>query len=273
MNIDSSIRCITLKSETSPRAVVLSGLDYAKGEFIIVMKGDLQHPSAMIPKMVNMLKKGSDIINMHPDNTMKASVWKRKVFDFFYKLSPEMNTHSVKDISDFRGFRREVTEDILFIQKNHFFMEEFFNWNEYTNADLSYYNRRHAKYLYKYSISNLLYNLKIFRDQATPGQMKIFDFIGKIAFTTSLISLISYVLLDQIILNIHPIYYTAAIIIGLIGIQIVILSNYKRKLKEDLYYCSRSNQYLVENIYDNSELIEVADLRNEENNFRIRKVS
>jgi glycosyltransferase involved in cell wall biosynthesis len=123
MNNDCSIRCITLKNETSSRAAVISGLDYAKGEFIVVMKGDLQHPSAMIPKMINILEKGTDIINMHPDNSVKASLLKRLVFDFFYNLNPKMNTLPVKDISDFRGFRREVVEDIVFIQKNHFFTE------------------------------------------------------------------------------------------------------------------------------------------------------
>ncbi len=273
MNNDCSIRCITLKNETSSRAAVISGLDYAKGEFIVVMKGDLQHPSAMIPKMINILEKGTDIINMHPDNSVKASLLKRLVFDFFYNLNPKMNTLPVKDISDFRGFRREVVEDIVFIQKNHFFIEEFFNWDEYTNTDLSYYNRRHAKYLFKYSIANLLYNLKLIPDQASPGQMKKFDFVGRVAFTTSMFSIISYLSLDQRILNIHPIYYIVAIIIGMLGLQLVILSNYKRKLKEDMFYCSRSNQYIVDNIYDNSEPAEVADLRREENDIRMRKVS
>lgn len=184
-----------------------------------------------------------------------------------------MSTERVTDISDFRGFRKEVVADILFIQKHHFFMEDFFNWSEYKNAELNYFNRRYAKHLYRYSYANLLYNLKIIQDQADPGQLKKFAFAGKATFASSIIGIVSFLLMDLYNLNIHPIYYTAAIIIGILGVQLLILSNYKRKLKEDLFYCSRSNQYLIDNIYDNSKHVEVADLGKEINNIRVRKVS
>lgn len=273
MNKDCSIRCITLKNETSSRAAVISGLDYAKGEFIVVMRGDLQHPGSMIPEILNMLEKGSDIVNMRPENSMKAPGIKRMIFDFVYQFNPKINTEPVTDISDFRGFRKEVVTDILFIQKHHFFMEEFFNWNEYKSTELNYFNRRYAKHLHKYSNANLLYNLKIIRDQASPGQLRKFAFAGKATFALSVFSIFSFIMMDLYNLNVHPIYYSIAIIIGILGLQLLILSNYKRKLKEDLFYCSRSNQYLVDNIYDSSEPVEVANLIKEENKIRIRKVS
>jgi len=274
MNKDLSIRCITLKSESSPSASVICGLNYAKGDIIIIMKGDLQHPALCIPQIITKLESGFDIIKMRPDNANHVSGIKRKTFDFLYKCIPALNDHSSLEISNFLGMRMEVVQDILFTHNHHFFVEQFFNWQEYTIAELNYQNRRHAKHMYKYSQKNLFYKLKESWHNMQPGQLKKFSLAGKAFAGTGIIGTCLLIILNQFKPTpMDPVFFAAAAILVLLGIQLIILSTYHRKLKEDLFHCSRSNQYFVENIYDLSEQINTSAVPIESKNIQIRKVS
>jgi hypothetical protein len=170
--------------------------------------------------------------------------------------------------------RQEVVQDILFTHNHHFFVEQFFNWQEYTIAELKYQNRRHAKHLYKYSHKNLFYKLKESWYNMQPGHLRQFTLAGKASAGTGIIGTCLLILLNQFKLTpMQPIFYATSAILFLLGIQLIIFSTYHRKLKEDLFHCSRSNQYLIENIYDLSEQVNTSAMSMESKNIQIRKVS
>jgi len=274
MQKDSSIRCITLRNEATAKGAVLSALNYVKGDFIIIMKGDLQHPASFIPRILDELEEKAEIVCMKPNNTAKASRLKRWICDKVYKLSAESDKEYLTDMSEFKGLRRGIAEDILFTYKNHLFIEEFFKWHEYSTTVFEYENRKCVEYNQRYSNAHLKYTLKLIRDKTSPGKLKKFAITGNIAASAGIISLLVFILLTQNNINsIHPLYFVITSVLSLLGIQLSIFSNFQRKLKKDLYQCSTSNQYQIEHIHDYQVQLESPSIQKRNSKLRIRKAS
>lgn len=61
---DPHVRILDFARNFGHEAAMIAGIDYSRGEAIICMDSDLQHPTEMIPQMVQRWKEGFDIVNM-----------------------------------------------------------------------------------------------------------------------------------------------------------------------------------------------------------------
>src|SRR6476661_1035757 len=53
---DHQVKCISLSRNFGHQNALMAGMQAAKGDFIITMDGDLQHPPTLIPSMIEKLK-------------------------------------------------------------------------------------------------------------------------------------------------------------------------------------------------------------------------
>ena len=60
---DPHVRVLNFARNFGHEAAMIAGIDYSRGDAIICMDSDLQHPTEMIPQMVQRWKEGFDIIN------------------------------------------------------------------------------------------------------------------------------------------------------------------------------------------------------------------
>ena len=63
---------------------MIAGMDYSKGDIVICMDADLQHPPACIPKILRSFEEGFEIINVVPNRC-------RPNLDvFIFEATPEL---------------------------------------------------------------------------------------------------------------------------------------------------------------------------------------
>lgn len=248
---DERIKCITLRKQFGKEAAVFAGLDYVSGEHIIVMSGDLQHPSRLIPVINELLVKGADIVNTKYNNSAKVFAVFKKPLDSYYRFLNRLNrSEPIATITDFRGFRRQVIDDIRFMKEKQFFSGYFFNWADYKMEELLYENNRCGKNNRRYTIQHLLKSTaETFRNN-TPGIMKFMVLSGGVlclsSVVLSILLFIKYFTSNQI--DLLPFLLTALLFAG--GLQLLIFSNYRRKLKQDLHRISKNHQYLIKSILE-----------------------
>src|SRR5260370_18068919 len=60
---DSCVRVVTLRRNFGQTPALKAGFDFAQGEVIIAMDGDLQHDPAEIPSFIEKLDEGFDIVS------------------------------------------------------------------------------------------------------------------------------------------------------------------------------------------------------------------
>jgi dolichol-phosphate mannosyltransferase len=96
------VKSISFSRNFGHEAAMLAGIDHAKGEVLICMDGDLQHPPKMIPDMLKRYEKGDvDIINMVPTRIKSvSSKWFYKVINLISPVAVEANASDFFLISE-----------------------------------------------------------------------------------------------------------------------------------------------------------------------------
>ncbi len=95
------VRIINFSRNFGHEAAMVAGIDYAKGEAIICMDSDLQHPPAMIPHMLAKFNEGFQIVNMirekREDNNWIKNKLSEKFYHFINKLSDQKLQENASD--------------------------------------------------------------------------------------------------------------------------------------------------------------------------------
>ncbi len=80
------IKVIHLSRNFGHEAAMLAGIDNAKGEAIICMDADLQHPPSLIKQIVQAYEKGYNIVLMKRKEREDASFFSKFTSKLFYKI-------------------------------------------------------------------------------------------------------------------------------------------------------------------------------------------
>lgn len=121
---------------------LLAGLEYAKGDYIVVMDADLQDPPSFLPEMLRIIRSGDvDIVGTRRV-TRKGEPPIRSFFArAFYRLINHFTEVEIVDgARDFRMMRKPVVDSILELQEYHRFSKGLFAWVGYKTIYLEYEN-------------------------------------------------------------------------------------------------------------------------------------
>lgn len=124
-----SIRGISLSRNFGHQNALLAGLVCAKGQAIVSMDGDLQHPPELIPQMINCWEEGFDIVDTERHYTDQASLFKRASSKYFYKLFSNLAEVTLREgSSDFRLLDRRVLDALLSLRNEDLFLRGAIQW-------------------------------------------------------------------------------------------------------------------------------------------------
>ena len=248
---DERVKCILLPKQFGREAAVMAGLDYACGEYVVIMKGDLQHPPQIISEMIRQLESGYDIVNTVIGNKLKVTLWEKWLMDIYYKsLSKLSVVNKVSDISQFRAFRQAVINDILFIREKEFLPENHFNWSDYKITLIEYKNRKPYRKNIRYTREHLISILQISVKHSIPGILKALLVLGGTICIASLLFVILFIVefLKGSYVHTEAIGLTSLLFAG--GLQIFIYSSYKKRLKDELLRLCKGHRYVVKNLVE-----------------------
>ncbi|MEN3331823.1 MAG: hypothetical protein V7641_1188 [Blastocatellia bacterium] len=137
-SLDPRVVVIRLKRNYGQTVALAAGFDYAEGDVIISMDGDLQHDPAEIPQMLAVFEKtGCDIV----------SGWRKKRVDnFLLRRLPSrianwlMAKLSGIDIHDFgttfKVYRKDTIKQIKLYGEMHRFIPALASWNGATIVEV-----------------------------------------------------------------------------------------------------------------------------------------
>ncbi|MBQ9420489.1 MAG: glycosyltransferase family 2 protein [Lachnospiraceae bacterium] len=80
------VSVISFSRNFGHEAAMTAGLDYARGDYLVFMDADLQHPPALIPEILDRFEEGYDVINMIRTRNKTAGAAKNFTSDMFYRL-------------------------------------------------------------------------------------------------------------------------------------------------------------------------------------------
>ena len=116
-----------------------AGLQMARGDAVVLIDADLQHPPEMIPAMVAAWREGADVVNMRRRDRNEESWLRRSSARMFYRLINGLSDTPIpQDIGDFRLFSRRAVDALNQLPERNRFMKGLFAWIGFRQTTLDF---------------------------------------------------------------------------------------------------------------------------------------
>lgn len=126
---DKTLNVLQLSRNFGKEAALTAGLDYARGQAVIVMDADLQDPPELIPEMLNRWYEGYDVVTMKRRSREGESYIKKLSAHLYYRLLNKMSDVSIPtDVGDFRLISRHALDALKQLRERNRYMKGLFAW-------------------------------------------------------------------------------------------------------------------------------------------------
>lgn len=221
-----NIKVIGFSRNFGKEAAIYAGLSQAVGEYTSVIDADLQQPLYIVLDMVKKLDENSeaDCIAAYQDVRKEGKLLSFFKKSFYRLINRISDIEFVSGASDFRTFRRNVTEAVLGMQEYFRFSKGIFSWVGFEVIYIPYEAEERMsgeskwsfKKLFKYAIEGIV--------SFTTAPLKFATFLGAGTSIIAAIYLI-VVVIQKLAFSVDVPGYTT--IVGLIlllgGIQMLVL--------------------------------------------------
>lgn len=105
------LRAIRLSRNFGKESSLAAGIKFGRGDAVIIMDGDLQHPPELLPEMVRLWKEeGYDVVEGIKEERERETLSKKITTVLFYRIMNAMSGYSLTESSDFKLLDKKVVE-------------------------------------------------------------------------------------------------------------------------------------------------------------------
>jgi glycosyltransferase involved in cell wall biosynthesis len=104
------VNCARLSRNFGKEAALAAGLEHVRGDAVVVMDGDLQHPPTLIPKMLQLWREGAEVVEAVKQHRGRESLLSQKRAHLFYSLFTRLTGFDLHGASDFKLMDRRVLD-------------------------------------------------------------------------------------------------------------------------------------------------------------------
>ena len=154
---DDRVVVVQLRRNFGQTAALKAGFDHSNGEIIISMDGDLQHDPAEIPRFIEKMQEGYDLVSgwrvERTDHWLMRQFPSRVANRIMAKLS-RVELHDFG--TTFKAYRREILSEINLYGELHRFIPALASWAGASIAEVPITNIRRKNGKSNYGISRTI---------------------------------------------------------------------------------------------------------------------
>ena len=138
---DPRINIVALSRNFGKERAMLAGMDMARGDALVIIDADLQHPLRYIPEMVYWWDcKGYDDVYARRDIRGRESIWRKGLTSVFYKiLHSDSGVEMLPGVGDFRLLDRKAFDAIRSLRESERYTKGLYCWVGYKKKEISYH--------------------------------------------------------------------------------------------------------------------------------------
>ena len=134
---DKRISFVNLSRNFGKEAALLAGLDYSKGDAVIIMDADLQDPPSLVPEMLNFWEEGYDDVYCKRKNRGRESWIKKRLSLAYYRLLQKITRFDIlPNVGDFRLLDRKCVEALKQLRETERYTKGLFAWIGFKKKEL-----------------------------------------------------------------------------------------------------------------------------------------
>lgn len=134
--IDHHVKSIEFSRNFGKEAATSAGLHNSKGDFVIMLDSDLQHPIELIPSFIKKWREGYDVV-VGKIKSSKSSIHKRAGRAIFYYLLSKIQDEDIDmNGNDFRLIDRQVVNAFIKFEEQGRSTRNLIDWLGFTRTEI-----------------------------------------------------------------------------------------------------------------------------------------
>lgn len=136
---DPRVHHISLSRNFGHQAALLAGMAHSRGDVVISMDSDLQHPPELLPRMLRLWQDGYEVVHTIKRSDTSANLFRRVVSRAFYRLFVKLSGLSLGfGQSDFRLLDARIARELCRIPEHHKFIRGLVSWMGFNQIAIEY---------------------------------------------------------------------------------------------------------------------------------------
>lgn len=198
---DSHVRIIDLSRNFGKEIATTAGIHQSKGDAVILLDADGQHPPALIKDFVEKWQSGAQVVvGVRASNQNEGAIkkWGSKLF--YRILNANSDTPMVPRSTDFRLIDREVCDEFLAFTERNRITRGLIDWLGYSRAYITFDAPARLAGEASYSVNKLI---KLALNSIISLSLKPLFAFGWIGVGIIILSLLAglFILVEQFIMN------------------------------------------------------------------------
>jgi glycosyltransferase involved in cell wall biosynthesis len=191
---DSNVKVIHLRRNFGQTAAMMAGIDYARGDIIIPMDGDLQNDPMDIPRLLAKLDEGFDVVSGWRRERLDATLTRTVPSWVANRLISFISGVRLHDYGcSLKAYHKSVIKDVKLYGEMHRFIPIYASWQGARVAEIpvTHHSRQFGKSKYGLERSlKVVLDLIVVKFLASFAQkpMYIFGGVGLLSLLVSLIA-------------------------------------------------------------------------------------
>ncbi|MCB0197874.1 MAG: glycosyltransferase family 2 protein [Anaerolineae bacterium] len=228
---DSRVRVIRFRRNFGQTAAFSAGFDLACGEVVITMDADLQNDPRDIPRLLNKIREGYDVVSGWRIDRQDTYLTRKVPSKIANSLISKLTGVSLHDYGcSLKAYRNDVVKNINLYGELHRFIPALASWMgvQVTEIPVNHFSRKFGRS--KYGLGRTvkvildLFTVKFMLDYAT-RPIQIFGLFGLFSLTGGMI-LAAYLTILRLFfdqpLSDRPVLLLAVLLI-MLGVQLIIM--------------------------------------------------
>ena len=222
---DATVKLIQLSRNFGHQAALKAGLDSAKGDCVISLDADLQHPPELIPDLIRKWQEGHEVVFTQREEDPNLSWMKRATSKLFYRLAQKLTSVQIlQGTADFRLLDREVVDVLKQLDESYLFIRGLVSWVGFKQTSISYKPQSRfageSNYTYRKMFSLALSGITSFSIKPLQLSMLLGLFIASLAGIYGLYVIYIFAFTDQAMPGWAS---TTASVLFIGGVQLIML--------------------------------------------------
>src|SRR5579885_1265604 len=142
---DPRVRAVDFSRNFGHQIAISAGLEYARGDAVVIIDSDLQDPPEVIPQLAACWKKGVEVVYAQRSKRPGETRFKLLTAAMFYRLIERITSIKIpRDTGDFRLLDRRVVKSLVAMREQHRFMRGLSAWVGFRQEAVLY--ERHERF-------------------------------------------------------------------------------------------------------------------------------
>ena len=134
-----NLRAVRLSRNFGKELALCAGLERARGDAVVVMDGDGQHPPSLLPVMVEKWRtSGADIVQAVKTKRGSESLTGKLGALLFYLILNKLSGFELKGASDFKLMNRKVADTWLGMRERNVFFRGMTAWMGFSSVQIPF---------------------------------------------------------------------------------------------------------------------------------------